>query len=75
MKVYSHCRQLDNKYEAISLEGIISFYTSEDCRSKNTSRYSVEICYRDEHHNSFNSLTREEAEKIFNDIVGALNKE
>lgn len=74
MKFYSYTNNNNNYTKAISLENILSVEISE-YSGKSAIRFIVNINYINKEKETFSSLEKEEAKKVYNEILSLLNKE
>lgn len=73
MKFYSVSNPDYRSTSALSLTGVRSIEIVENSSSRNASRFSVRLEYRDGVSRSFNYLTEEKAHKVYKEILAILN--
>lgn len=72
MKFYSYSNNNGNYTRAVSLENVCSVCIDEDAGSSKI-RYDVTLKYYSGRVESFIYLTKEEAEKVYKEIIDLLN--
>lgn len=74
MKFFSYKNNNDNYSKAISLQNVRTV-TIKEGSGKSVVRFFIEFTYYDGKIENFNWLQLEEAERVFKNIISALNEE